>query len=273
MSYRSFVQRYTISLFPLLLLISGFAHAQVSIPVTSGSTPTCLSQMYTDILWPNGNAPYMVYDVNAPTTFANTGQGILGLEIFFEVRPFGYESIYDASTTGGSEAMASVAVTAINRSNTNNIDMTNYPGNPWLTMATKDQSPSIWVTNKQGTGGLQSSFNSLLKSILNGAPHSQNCDGLMYSWAMGIASYNRYAVAFGSTNVTLTADPTNEFPKTLFFNTNGSTPSVLASRKPNLQRIGLANAPRYPSGSYTWYFWTITDATTSGGFPEWNFLQ
>jgi hypothetical protein len=271
MSSQGLVQRLTISLLLLPSFFTGFAHAQVNIPVTMGSAPTCLAQMYSDILWPNGNASYLVYDVNAPTNFANTGQGILGLEIFFEVRPYGYENVYDSATYGGSEAMASVAVTAINRSSSNNIDMTVYPDDPWLTMAAKDQSPSIWVTNKQGTGGLKSTFNSLLGSILSGPPHTQNCDGLMYSWAMGIASYNRYAVPYGFTNVSLTANPTNIFPRTLFFNTNGSTPSVLASRKPNLRELGLANAPRYPSGSYPWYFWTITDATTFGGFPA--FLQ
>ena len=273
MSYRRFIKRHAISLLSLLLLFTGIAHAQVNIPVSMGNTPTCLGQMYSDILWLNGNAQWGDYDVNAPTTFANTGEGILGLEIFFEVRPYGYENVYDSTTLGGSEAMASVAVTAINRSNTNNIDMTNSPGNPWLTMATKDQSPSIWVTNKLGTGGLKSTYSSLLKSILNGSPHTQNCDGLMYSWAMGIAAYNRYAVNYGSTNVSLTANPTNIFPRTLFFNTDGSTPSVLASRKPNLEELGLANAPRYPSGSYPWYFWTITDATGNNGTSEWNFLQ
>lgn len=272
MLYRCINQRYAISLLSVFLLTTGFARAQVSIPVSFGSAATCLSQMYTDILWPNAPASNGTYDVNAPTTFANTGQGILGLEIFFEVRPYGYESIYDSSTSGGSEAMASVAVTAINRSYTNNIDMTNYPDDPSLTMAAKDQSPSIWTINKQGTGGLKSTYSSLLKSILNGAPHTQNCDGLMYSWAMGIATYNKYAVNYGSSYVSLTANPTNEFPRTLFFNTNGSTPSVLASRKANLQEIGLANAPKYPSGSYPWYFWTITDATLYGGTSAWNFL-
>jgi len=256
----------------LLLLPINALIAQVSIPVTFGKTPTCLGQMYSDILWDNKSSPYGTYDVNAPTAFANTGQGVLGLEIFFEVRPFGYAEVYDASTKGGSEAMASVAVTAINRSLANNIDMRNYPGAPWLTMAAKDQSPGIWVTNNQGSGGLTSTFSSRLKTILNGPPHTQDCDGLMYSWAMGIAAYNTYAVPYGVTGVSLTADPTNLFPKTLFFNTDGSTPSVLASRKPNLVNIGLANAPKYPTGSFAWHFWTITDVTGSSGYSVWNSL-
>jgi hypothetical protein len=155
--------------------------------------------------------------------------------------------------------MASVAATAINRSNTNNIDMVNYPGNPWLILATKDMS-SIWNTNSQGTGGLESGINSTLMGVLSGAPHTQDCDGLMYSFSMAIAA--EAAHANGYLPVPLTANPTNIFPKTQFFNTDGSTPSVLSSRKQNLQELGLANAPRYPSGAYPWYFWTITDATS-----------
>jgi hypothetical protein len=167
--------------------------------------------------------------------------------------------------TGGTEAMAGVAATAINRSNSDNIDMTNYPGNPWMNLATKDQSPGIWVVNKQGSGALKSSFNSKLIPILNGAPQTQDCNGLMYSWAMAIASLNRYTNGSTALGNPQTANPTNLFTGTLFFNTNGSTPSVLSSRQASLQRLGIANAPGYPSGVFTWYFWTITDATTNPG--------
>jgi len=64
-----------------------------------------------------------------------------------------------------------------------------------------------------------------------------------------------------------TADPTNEFPGTLFFNSNGSVPSVSKSQTPFLLEKGLSQAPKYPSGAYDWYFWTLTDATTYGGYP------
>lgn len=249
----------------LFCLVPTFAEAQVNIPVSFGKTPTCLAQMYTDILWPNGNASYGTYDTNAPTAFANSAQGVLGLDIFFEVRPYGYQNVENTRSVGGTDAMASVAATAINRSNTNNIDMSNYPGNPWLILATKDQSPSIWVVNKKGTGGLKLSFNSTLISILNGGQHTMDCDGLMYSLAMGIAAYNKYAVPYEASNVSLSADPTNIFPRTLFFNTNGSTPSVLSSRRQYLQLIGEAQAPLYPKGYAPWYFWTITDATNGVG--------
>jgi len=119
------------SLLLMSLVLIGFGQAQgVSIPVTSGNTPTCLGQMYTDVLFPSGYVPYYDYDVNAPTAFANTSAGTLGLDIFFEVRPYGYEMVYDSSGEGGSNATASIAAAAINRSNSNNVDTSNYPGNP-----------------------------------------------------------------------------------------------------------------------------------------------
>lgn len=252
----------------MLLCAIGLSRAQgVNIPVTNGNSPTCLGQMYSDILWASGYQPYWTYNTGAPTAFANTPEGTLGLDIFFEVRPFGYESVYDSTTyaAGGSEAMASVAATAINRSNTNNVDVRNYPGNPWMNMATKDMSSGIWVVNNQGSGGLQSSYNSLLISILNGAPQTQNCNGLMYSWAMAIASINQYMNNGTMLNDPQAANPSNIFHGTLFFNTNGSTPSVTSSQKPYLEILGETNAPKYPSGAFSWYFWTLTDATTYGG--------
>jgi hypothetical protein len=124
--------------------------------------------MYSDILWKSGYQPYGTYNTGAPTAFANTSEGTIGLDIFFEVRPYGYENVYDSTTyaAGGSETMASVAATAINRSNTNNVDMRYYPGEPWMNMATKDMSSGIWVVNNQGSGGLRSSYNSQLMSHL-----------------------------------------------------------------------------------------------------------
>jgi hypothetical protein len=163
--------------------------------------------------------------------------------------------------------MAGVSATAINRSNSNNVDTSNYPGDPWLNLATKDQSPSVWVVNSQGTGGLRSSFNNLLMNILNGAPQTQNCNGLMYSWSMAIASINMYMNNQTTLNVPQTAYPTNPCPGTLFFNTDGSTPSVSPSQRPYVQIVGEANAPKYPSGAAPWYFWTLTDATSYGGYP------
>jgi hypothetical protein len=260
-------------MFKLLTLLLAFAvfhdvsQAQVSLPVTSSSNATCLGQMYSDILWPSSYVGNGYYDPNGPTNFANSNEGVLGLTIFFEVRPFGYESVYDSGGygEGGSEAMASVAATAINRSRTNNVDVSNAPGDPWIILATKDMSPSIWSVNKQGTGGLQSGMYSTLISILNGAPQTQNCNGLMYSWAMAIAASD--AQNNGTLQIPQTANPTNIFPGTLFFNTDGSVPSVSSAQKPFLQELGLTQAPKYPSGAYPWYFWTITDATTFGNFP------
>ena len=256
-----------LSLLILFLIYHGSAEAQVSIVVGSGPYPTCLGQMYSDILWPTRSAGNGSYDPNAPTSFANSNEGVLGLTIYFEVKPNGYQSFYDSEGygAGGSEAMASVAATAINRSSTNNIDTTNYPNDLWLTLAAKDMSPTIWTVNSKATGGLKSAMNTQLINTLAGAPHTQACDGLMYSWAMAIAALDAHAS--GNLAVPLAADPTNIFPKTLFFNSDGSVPSVAKSRVNSLVDLGVAQAPRSPSGAFPWYFWTITDATTYPNFP------
>lgn len=225
--------------------------------------------MYTDILWPTNIAPYLVYDVNAPSNFVNdpVGEGVLGLTIFFEVRPYGYEPVYDNSNVGtsGSDAMRGVAATAINRSRSNNVDVSNSPGDPWLTLATKDMSPSIWKVNKAGTGGLQSSFYSKLIAILNGAQHTQDCDGLMHSWQMAIAMGNEYA-NFGM-RAPVSLDTTSPFPGTLFFNTDDSVPSVSKAQVAFLRKLGFSAAPVYPSSAVDWWFWGLTDATQYGGYP------
>ena len=226
--------------------------------------------MYDDILFPLHFASTYT-DTFAPTTFANTDVGILGLEIFFEARPWGYESVVDQSMNGETIVMAAISVNAINRSMTNNIDIEVYPSDPPLLMAAKDQSPSIWNVNKSGTGGLKSTPSSLLASVLSGAVHTQNCNGLMYSWAMAVASRNQY-VGNAYPPAGPAASATNYFRGTLFFNTDGSTPSVLKSRQQYLQPLGFQNAPKYPSGYNTWHFWSMTDATTYGNFPVYGLL-
>ena len=106
--------------------------------------------------------------------------------------------------------MRGVGATAINRSDTNDVDVVNSPGDPSIQQATKDMSGSaVWVINKQRTGGLSSSIANSFISILNGSPHTQNCDGLMYSWAMGIASVKQYAGS--SYNVPFGTDASNPF--------------------------------------------------------------
>src|ERR1039458_8768552 len=76
-----------IVLLAALLMFRSTSEAQVNIPVGSGPYPTCLGQMYSDILWPTNFVGNGNYDPNAPTAFANSNYGVLGLTIFFEVRP------------------------------------------------------------------------------------------------------------------------------------------------------------------------------------------
>lgn len=243
----------------LLLLFAKSAICQVTIPVTWGSTPTCLGRMYSDIII--GSQWGSLSDLNAAATFANTSAGVLGLTIFLEVHPFGDQATYDASGHGGSDAMHAIASTGYNRWNTKNTDY--YPTQPSsLNTAVKNMS-GIWKKSKDGSGALTSTGSSILTKVLKEAPDSQDCSGLMYSWVMAInyTARSRFSTAaIPAPPYTVDIANNSYYYGTLFFNSDGSTPSVSSKRTQNLHRLGVANAPFFPNSSQPWYFWTIIDA-------------
>ena len=112
-------------------------------------------------------------------------------------------------------------------------------------------------------GNMNSLQTSQLPTILNEAPTSADCQGLLYSWTLaqnyinyynpGNSSASGHAPAYSIDVQDRDANPTTaEF----FFNATGSLPSVSSSRKWYLQSLGTWNSP---SGKRN-YFWTITDA-------------
>ena len=158
------------------------------------------------------------------TIFANSEPGVIGLTIFFEVRPNGGQSVYDSSKygTGGSDAMRAVAATAYNRSNTTNVDI--YPGRPQSVSAAAKNMSSAWNHKPDGTSGLTSKNDKDLKILLAGPSNSQECDGLMYSWAMAQNFYSKYTNS--NQGVPYFVNTNNTLHGTLWFNSTGKQPSV-----------------------------------------------
>ena len=69
----------------ILLFACGSAAADITIPVTSGNSPTCVGRLYSDILKPSGWGS----DNGAATRFVQSPEGVLGVTMFFEIGPYG----------------------------------------------------------------------------------------------------------------------------------------------------------------------------------------
>jgi hypothetical protein len=100
--------RAALALMVSLPLFSYAAHANITIPVSSGTSPTCVGQLYSQILIPSGWGN----DSGAATRFVQSPEGTLGVTIFFEIGPYGELASY-ADT--GREAMFGVGEVSINR--------------------------------------------------------------------------------------------------------------------------------------------------------------
>ncbi len=236
----------------LLLVVSPAAHADITIPVTSGSSPTCLGRLYSDILGPsNWGSPS---DNTAATRFAQSDQGTLGFTIFFEVRP---NAGLNAYSSGGSTTMNAVGYTALNR----NISI-GFVSSHYTTFKAKTKNMSgVWVNTYDGSGNLQSGQAAALPGILNEAPTSQNCNGLIYSLQMGqiISSLSGGGNDYGHPP-SASFSTWNYEGGVLWFNSNGAQPS-------GSYVIGYSFAPRYPSGTYQWYYYGKSGIQTTTGGP------
>ena len=227
----------------LASLCTGQVLAQVTIPISSGPA-NCGSRMYTDIFDVIGlNA----VDPNEAAYFANSEPGVIGLTIFFEIRPNGGPSTYGSAGTG---AMISVAATAYNRANTTNTDI--YSGRPESVLAAAKDMSAVWVHKQDGSGALQSKQASTLNTILAGPTTSSDCDGLIYSWVMAQNFYTRYSNAVQTNPYTVNIQ--NTFVGSEFFNSTGNQPSVSPSRRQYLNELGLWNVPLFGGSTVPYYF-------------------
>lgn len=221
----------------LLLLSASSVFADVTITVGSGTTQTCLGRMYSDILQPGGWGA--LGDTTAPTRFVQSDMGTLGLTLFFEARPA------DNSNYDSGQVMQGVGFTAINRTSTTGFLPRGYTS---FKAITKNMS-SVWVSKTDGSGDLQSAQKAALPTVLNEAPTSQDCNGFIWALQLG----ESISVEPGGGN-----DPghfvsplsvQNPAQGSLWFNSTGKSPNSKA------YFIVSLLAPRYPSGSYHWYFY------------------
>jgi hypothetical protein len=220
-----------------------FAHADVTVVVNQGSTPTCLGRLYSEIIVPGGYG--ISTDTTAATRLLQTDEGALGLTIFFEVRPNG--SIVTESQ-GGQTVMQSIGFTALNRNKT-----TGFVSSHLTTFKaiTKNMS-AVWVNTNDGSGNLQSGQMKALPGILNEAPTSPNCNGLVFSLEM---AQNISRFPFGGTSgftPAVTMQVGNSALTDLWFNSTGNLPSS------NAYFITKFFVPLFGGGTATWSFFGQT---------------
>jgi hypothetical protein len=243
--------------FFILVIAALYGHADVTIPVTTGTTSTCLGKLYSTILVPGGWGSST--DTTLATKFAQSDAGILGITMFFEVRP---NSAYPPQ---GNQAMNAISFAFLNTNLASNITPSSYTT---FKSQIKYQS-AVWTRRSDGSGDLVSPEITELPDVLNEAPSSANCTGLLYSWTLAQNYINYYvgnSTAYGHTPAySIDVQPNYANPTTgeFFFNSTGKQPSVSSSRKYNLYS---AKQFYVPSGA-NMYFWGINDAKLRNSPP------
>ena len=234
-----------------LAILAIRSYADVTITVKQGSTSTCLGSLYQQVLVPEGWGAST--DTNLATTYARSDVGVLGITLYLEIRP------NSTWPNPGNQAMNAIVFSFLNTHLSSNITPASYST---FKSQIKYQS-AAWTRQQDGSGDLVSSGNTTLVNALNASPTSGDCLGLMYSFAMAQSFVNYYysgvSAAAGHTPLySINVEPLNANPTSqeIFFNSTGSLPAVLSSRKVNLFSVGNYAAP---SGKLM-YFWGISDA-------------
>ena len=227
------------------------AKADITIPVTSGSTPTCLGRLYSDILIPSGWGP--VSDTTAATRFAQSNEGTLGFTIFFEVRPV---TGWNTTDTATSETMNSIGFTALNRNSVTGFISSHITG---VRAITKNMS-AVWVNTNDGSGDLQTTQKNALPGILNSSPQSANCTGLIYSLEMGQNITQKYPDAVDGNPPANNFTVSNWAPRDLWFNSTGNSPSS------NAYQISAFTVPRSGGTTASWYFFGQNGVSLKQGY-------
>ena len=255
----------------LILLLTGqVATAELTVPVQSGGTPTCLSRVYTEILQPANWGT----DSNAATRFIQSIEGTLGVTMFFEIGPYGN---FDSYSYNAKNAMWGVGVVSLNRyRNNDSIENINNHGEVAKGgfKAVIKESQAWHHETYHGEGTLLEGQRNRFYSILNGDPNNLDCSGLIGSFRLSIGFVEVY---WGTSNtlpsaVQIQPSPT---PRALFYASSSTIegtqlPGVSTTHLQYAQQVGTWEVPRYPSGSYFENFFTLTDAVPANSF--YNFI-
>lgn len=244
-------------LFVSLLALISMSHAQLTIPVTTTSSPTCLGRMYTDILEPSGWGS----DTSAATRFIQSNEGTLGVTIAYELRVNGNAQTYWQT---GSEAMFGIGETSINRwiNNENVVRIEDWRWGQDLRSKIENSS-SVWHHDyHQGMGTLLEKFRTPFYNTLNGAPDTSDCEGLLYSlvFAQNVLAYSGYGTDDGHPPA-YTVDLSQRGAQNAIYYLSNTTnaPSVNDSEKPYRQMVSQWQFPYPGSNVSNEYFWTLTN--------------
>ena len=251
--------------FALVLGLSSVARADITIPVSSGSTPTCVGRLYSEILVPL----HWGSDNTVATTFAQSPEGVLGITMFFEIGPYGEFDAYDYN---GKNAMWGVGVVSYNRF-INNDKIENVNNHQEVArgglIAVIKESQAWHHEDYQGTGTLLEGQRNRFYSILNGSPNTLDCGGLLGSWRLAI-SFIQQTSGTGHPAANPYVIQTSPAPRGLFYASSTSVssstlPGVSTTKLQYAQSVGSWIVPKYPSGSYSENFFTLTDAQPVSG--------
>ena len=151
--------------------------AQITVPaITSSSSPTCLGRLLNNIGVPQNASAEQ--SRAALQSFLNSSAGVMGLGIFYEVRPDKYVTNANDPTY---QAALGVGFIYINRYESNwGLALQNRS----LITAIQQASTPIFANARTDPGNpaLFSKYNQLTTNILNGGPNTGDCNGLMFSF-------------------------------------------------------------------------------------------
>jgi len=229
-----------------------YADTTITVPAGfTGNDGTCLSRLYNDVLIPANYGLTASGNPTAPTQFAQSTAGALGLTIFFETRP----NVEPNGPPVGA-AMAGIGYVDVNRFHTSGFINRNLKS---LKAVVKDSSV-IWAktsSNKyDGTADLIGADGNLLASTMTGSQSSGDCAGLIWSFEVALSvlymtdsgdpGHNTYRIAVES-----------YFPNALWWRSSSGSPDG---------KSYLVNSVLIPScgGQRTLYFWGETGVKWTG---------
>lgn len=229
--------------------------ADITIPVSTGPNPTCLGRLYNDILIPRNIGSFS--DPNSATRYAQSREGVLGITIFFEIRP--PNTLGDPDNDQFYRGLMATGYTFLDDFMTNTgIKSSTLPANWTLQTATKNQSSAWHHETWNGEGTLLEGQRNTFYSILNGNPNAGDCNGLIYSWLIAEQLIqNTLGLGRPPAYVLRVYNPT---PRSLFFRSNTTDkPSVFSGYKQYLYQTGQIDTPKFGGGVNKWYFWGLSN--------------
>ncbi len=261
------INSFFLTIAAFLVSCSGAWADNITIPVSSGTSPTCVGQLYSQILVPSNWGS----DNGAATRFVQSPEGTLGVTIFFEIGPYGDFPSYDPN---GKEAMFGVGEVSMNRYwNNDAIENVNDHGEQSKggIIAVIKESQAWHHETYHGEGTLLETQRNRFYSVLNGSPSTLDCKGLIASWQVAQSIIYQY---YGTSNVPPTIYTWAQPPaqSALYYGSssfgNEQLPGVSTVNVQYVKQAGSWSVPVYGKGPYEENFFLLTNAQPRTGFPQ-----